>query len=57
VACGVQLAERGRIAGGVADAFDAQDIDALYEAVGLEREPSKPSRRRNGVSAEFSSTD
>ena len=43
---GVQLPTRGRIAGAVIDAYDTGDVDALFAAVGLEREPEKPSRRR-----------
>ncbi len=59
---GVQLPSRGRIAGAVQQAYDASDVAALYEAVGLEQEPEeapepevalKRSRRRM-PSAEFS---
>jgi hypothetical protein len=52
---GVELPSRGRIAGGVIDAYDTGDIDALFAAVGLEREPEKPSRRRRTSGPEFSS--
>jgi hypothetical protein len=40
---GVELPSRGRIAGGVLEAYDAGDGDALFAGVGLEREPEKPS--------------
>jgi hypothetical protein len=52
---GVQLPSRGRIAGAVADAYDNGDVDALFAAVGLEREPEKPSRRRKASGPAFSS--
>jgi hypothetical protein len=35
---GIELPSRGRIAGAVKVAYDARDPDALYEAVGLERD-------------------
>jgi hypothetical protein len=56
---GVQLPTRGRIAGGVQAAYDAQDVAALYAATGLEYEAEpapKPSRRRAGR-ATFSSPE
>jgi hypothetical protein len=44
---GVELATRGRIAIAVQDAFEAQDGNALREAMGVELvEPTKPRRRR-----------
>src|SRR5262249_30169442 len=52
---GVELPSRGRIAGAVIDAYDTGDVDALFAAVGLEREPEKPSRRRKASGPEFSS--
>jgi hypothetical protein len=52
---GVELPSRGRIAGGVIEAYDAGDVDALFAAVGLEREPEKPSRRRKAIGPQFSS--
>ena len=52
---GVELPSRGRIAGGVIEAYDAGDVDALFAAVGLEREPEKPSRRRKAAGPQFSS--
>jgi hypothetical protein len=52
---GVQLPSRGRIAGAVADAYDTSDVDALFTAVGLEREPEKPTRRRKATGPQFSS--
>jgi hypothetical protein len=55
VESGVQLPSRGRIAGAVIDAYDAGDVDALFAAVGLEREPEKPSRRRKPSGPQFSS--
>jgi hypothetical protein len=51
---GLELPSRGRIAGAVAEAFDASDVDALYAAVGIEREPAKPTRRRKPESPAFS---
>jgi hypothetical protein len=52
---GVQLPSRGRIASGVIEAYDAGDVDGLFAAVGLEREPEKPSRRRGPAAPRFSS--
>jgi hypothetical protein len=52
---GVELPSRGRIAGAVVEAYDGGDVDALFAAVGLEREPEKPSRRRRAGGPEFSS--
>jgi hypothetical protein len=52
---GVQLPSRGRIAGAVIDAYDTGDIDALFTAVGLQREPEKRSRRRKASEPKFSS--
>jgi hypothetical protein len=52
---GVELPSRGRIAGGVVEAYDGGDVDALFAAVGLEREPEKPSRRRKAAGPQFSS--
>jgi Lsr2 len=66
---GVELATRGRIANAVAQAFDANDVDALYVAAGLERaEPAaeppaaeapvaETSRRRRKPEALFSSPE
>jgi hypothetical protein len=51
---GLELPSRGRIAGRVAEAFDAGDVDGLYAAVGIEREPAKPTRRRKPESPAFS---
>jgi hypothetical protein len=60
---GVELPSRGRIAGGVLEAFDAKDVAALYAAAGLEMEPEEPAepeppqapkRGRRKVEAEFS---
>jgi nucleoid-associated protein Lsr2 len=55
---GVQLAARGRIAVGVLDAYDGENVAALHEAVGLEYEPeidaeveARPKRSR-GKAAE-----
>jgi hypothetical protein len=55
LASAVQLPGRGRIAGTVANAFDTGDVDALFAAVGLGREPQKPRRRRKASEPEFSS--
>jgi hypothetical protein len=52
---GVELPGRGRIAGAVADAYETGDVDALFVAVGLEREPERPSRRRRASGPAFSS--
>ena len=54
---GVELPSRGRIAGAVAEAYDAGDMDALFAAVGLDREPEKPSRRRKASGPQFSSAE
>jgi hypothetical protein len=65
---GVELAARGRIANAVAQAFDANDVDALYAATGLDREApaeaepaearvAETSRRRRKPEALFSSAD
>lgn len=48
---GVELPSRGRIAGTVQQAYDAEDVAALYAAAGLEMEEEpapKRSRRRVG---------
>jgi hypothetical protein len=51
---GVLLAQRGRIAGAVIEAFDANSKAALYEAVGLEMdEAPRRGRRRGSLAAEF----
>lgn len=49
---GVDLNTRGRIAGSVLAAYDAQDGDALFTALGLEVVKPKPRRARKA--AEFS---
>ena len=54
---GVELPGRVRIAGAVAEAYDAGDVDALFAAVGLDREPEKPSRRRKASGPQFSSAE
>jgi hypothetical protein len=55
---GVQLAARGRLAQAVMDAFDDDNVPALYEAAGLEYEAEpeeKPKRsRRKPADVEFS---
>jgi hypothetical protein len=48
---GIELPSRGRIAAAVLAAYEAQDVDALYAAVGVEREvevveEEKPKRSR-----------
>lgn len=50
---GVELPARGRIAGIVVDAYDANDVPALYAAAGLEMEQT-PRRGRRAATAEFS---
>ena len=51
---GVQLPERGRIAGGVIQAYEDDDVPGLYAATGLEMEAEKPSRgRKKPPVAEF----
>ena len=50
---GVELPSRGRVAGTVQQAYDAQDVAALFSAVGLEMDEPKP-RRGRSRSAEFS---
>jgi hypothetical protein len=54
---GVQLPDRGRIAGAVQDAYDAGDAVALYAAAGLELpDELAPKRsRRRAANAQFSS--
>lgn len=54
---GVQLPSRGRIAGAVQDAFDAQDVPALYAAAGLEMEQPVKRGRRRSPNAEFSAAE
>jgi hypothetical protein len=48
---GVLLAQRGRIAGGVIAAYDANDRAALYEAAGLEMDEAPRPRGRRGRGA------
>jgi hypothetical protein len=50
---GVQLPTRGRIAGAVQAAFDAQDVPALYAATGLEM-AVEPKRGRRRTATKFS---
>jgi hypothetical protein len=53
---GVELAQRGRIAGVVHHAYDAHDGDMLRESLGLELVEERPARRRRtSVEAKFSS--
>jgi hypothetical protein len=57
---GVQLPGRGRIAGAVQAAYDAQDVNALYVATGLEREEvpaPKRSTKRRVSNASFSAPE
>lgn len=50
---GVELPSRGRIASAVQQAYDAEDVAALYAAAGLEMEEPGPKRtRRRGSGAE-----
>jgi hypothetical protein len=51
---GVELAQRGRIANVVQEAFEASDGDMLREALGLELVEEKPTRRRRVSNPEFS---
>jgi hypothetical protein len=52
---GVELAQRGRIANVVQEAYEANDGDMLREALGLELVEEKPTRGRRRVSnPEFS---
>ena len=51
---GIELPSRGRIANGVQDAYDAQDVDMLYAAAGIEREEPQPKRTRRKPEAQFS---
>ena len=52
---GVQLPQRGRIAGVVQQAYDAHDGDVLREALGLELVEDRPARRRrSAIEARFS---
>jgi hypothetical protein len=53
---GIELPTRGRIAGAVQAAYDAQDVAALYDAVGIEMKPA-PKRGRRRISAEFSAAE
>jgi nucleoid-associated protein Lsr2 len=48
---GVELPSRGRISGRVQAAFDAQDIAALYHALGLEPPAAKTIRGRKRTPA------
>jgi hypothetical protein len=51
---GIELANRGRIARAVVEAFDTSDVEALYAAVGVEREPEPRTRGRKAARATFS---
>jgi autotransporter translocation and assembly factor TamB len=51
---GVQLPERGRIAGAVIEAYEAGDAAALYAATGVEPEPAAPTKgRKKPPAAQF----
>jgi hypothetical protein len=55
---GVELPQRGRIAGAVIAAYDTNDKAALYEAVGLELvEAPRRGRRRASLEAQFAGSN